>query len=417
MSHLRPVTDATFDHEVLENDLTVVVDFWAPWCGPCRLVGPIVEELAAHDDGRVAFYKLDTDENPETALRYSVRSIPALLIFRDGELVKQIVGVRSKNVLTEAIDSVLTPLPAAPARQFAHTGKRSPMQTLAARTIVATASIALAAGVVGAFIALAVDDGDTTIIQRQGPPVADATGALAPPPPSVESIGAVSAAPALSLPPMLMIAGPDDDAYPTRVFQQVGSSVVLVLTRTGGGSGFFVDAQGHLVTNYHVVQDNDEVMIDLGNGNRVPGEVVGASPDNDLAVVKIDPSGLRIVPVRFGDSDALVVGERVAAIGNPFGLERTLTTGIVSALDRELPPLEPGLAAQRGAIQTDAAVNPGNSGGPLLNVAGEVVGVTSAAIGPIAGSVGLNFAIPVNTVARLLPELIGSAVATPVSAS
>ncbi len=140
--------------------------------------------------------------------------------------------------------------------------------------------------------------------------------------------------------------------------------------------------------------------------------MVGASPDNDLAVVKIDPSGLRIVPVRLGDSDALVVGEAVAAIGNPFGLERTLTTGIVSALDRELPPLEPGLAPQRGAIQTDTSVNPGNSGGPLINMAGEVVGVTSAAIGPIAGSVGLNFAIPVNTVARLLPELIGSAVAT-----
>ena len=279
------------------------------------------------------------------------------------------------------------------------------MQMLAARTIIASASVALAAGVAGAFIALAVDDGDTTIIQGQPPPVADATGALASPP---------AAAPAVALdpPPMLMISGPTGTAYPTRIFEQVAPSVVLVQTPTGGGTGFFVDTQGHLITNYHVVQGNDEVIIDLGDGNRVRGEVVGASPDNDLAVVKIDPSGLRIVPVRLGDSDALVVGEAVAAIGNPFGLERTLTTGIVSALDRELPPLEPGLAPQRGAIQTDTSVNPGNSGGPLINMAGEVVGVTSAAIGPIAGSVGLNFAIPVNTVARLLPELIGSAVAT-----
>ena len=131
------------------------------------------------------------------------------------------------------------------------------------------------------------------------------------------------------------------------------------------------------------------------------------------AVVKIDPSGLRIVPVHLGDSDALVVGDRVAAIGNPFGLERTLTTGVVSALDRELPSLQVGLARQQGAIQTDAAINPDNSGGPLVNMVGEVVGVTSAAFSPIAGSVGLNFAIPVNTVARLLPDLTEGAVGAP----
>ena len=274
------------------------------------------------------------------------------------------------------------------------------MSKLAARTIVASASIALAAGVAGAFIALAVDGGDTTIIQQQ-------------PAAAVDAVGAATQAPAPESPPMIRIAGPADAAYPMRIFEQVALAVVLVQTPTGGGSGFFVDTQGHLITNYHVVQGNTEVLIVLGDGSRVRGEVLGASPDNDLAVVKIDPRGLRIVPVHLGDSDALVVGDRVAAIGNPFGLQRTLTTGVVSALDRELPPLEEGLARQQGIIQTDTAINPGNSGGPLINMAGEVVGVTSAAIGPIAGSVGVNFAIPVNTVARLLPELTDGAGGAP----
>ncbi len=274
------------------------------------------------------------------------------------------------------------------------------MSKLAARTIVVSASTALAAGLAGAFIALAVDDGGTTIIQQQ-------------PAAAVDAAGAAAQTPTLESPPMIMISGPVDAAYPMRIFEQVALSVVLVQTPTGGGSGFFVDTQGHLVTNYHVVQGNIEVLIVLGDGSRVRGEVLGASPDNDLAVVKIDPSGLRIVPVHLGDSDALVVGDRVAAIGNPFGLERTLTTGVVSALDRELPPLQVGLAPQQGAIQTDAAINPGNSGGPLINMAGEVVGVTSVAFSPVAGSVGVNFAIPANTVARLLPDLIEGAVDAP----
>ncbi len=274
------------------------------------------------------------------------------------------------------------------------------MSKLATRTIVASAITALAAGLAGAFIALAVDDGDTTIIQQQ-------------PAAAVDTEGAATQAPILEPPPMIMISGPVDAAYPMRIFEQVALSVVLVQTPTGGGSGFFVDAQGHLVTNYHVVQGNIEVVIVLGDGSRVRGEVLGASPDNDLAVVKIDPSGLRILPVQLGDSDALIVGDRVAAIGNPFGLERTLTTGVVSALDRELPPLQEGLAPQQGAIQTDAAINPGNSGGPLINMAGEVVGVTSVAFSPIAGSVGVNFAIPAKTVARLLPDLIEGAVDAP----
>ncbi len=268
------------------------------------------------------------------------------------------------------------------------------------RQLLVSVVVGFSAAIGGAFIALAIDDGDTTIIQQ--PPAA-----------AVATVDAAAQAPILESPPMIRISGPADAAYPMRIFEQVALSVVLVQTPTGGGSGFFVDTQGHLITNYHVIQGNDEVVIVLGDGSRVRGEVLGASPDNDLAVVKIDPSGLRIVPVHLGDSDALVVGDRVAAIGNPFGLERTLTTGVVSALDRELPPLQEGLAPQQGAIQTDTAINPGNSGGPLINMAGEVVGVTSAAFSPVAGSVGVNFAIPINTVARLLPDLTEGAVGAP----
>ena len=251
----------------------------------------------------------------------------------------------------------------------------------------------LAAAVAGAFIAVVIDDGSTTIVL----PAPDAP---------IATLEAAAEAPAPEPSPVVLVpADGEPVSYPARIFGAVAQSVVSVQTPAGGGSGFFVDDSGHLITNYHVVQGRDEVMVGLADGRRVPGSIVGSSPDDDLAVVKIDPRGLEIQPVRLGDSDLLVVGERVAAIGNPFGLERTLTTGIVSALGRELPPLQAGGPPQRGAIQTDAAVNPGNSGGPLINFGGEVVGVTSLAFSPVAGSVGVNFAIPVTTVARVLSEM------------
>ena len=190
--------------------------------------------------------------------------------------------------------------------------------------------------------------------------------------------------------------------------------MVSIVTNGGGGTGFFVDAEGNIVTNYHVVQSASTVTVELSDGTIVQGTVRGFDDANDLAVVQVNPSGLAITPVRLGDSDGLIVGEPVAAIGHPFALERTLTTGIISATGRTRPPLRDGGRSQRGLIQTDAAVNPGNSGGPLINAAGEVVGVNASAESPVRGSVGTNFAVPVNLVTRFLPAMIaGEMVAHP----
>ena len=269
------------------------------------------------------------------------------------------------------------------------------MLKLTSRSVFASTSVALGAAVAGAFIALAIDGEETTVIQ---PALLARAETMAP------ALEAPAAEPPLAV--LVPSEGEREVAFsPTHIFQRVVPSVVGVETPMGSGSGFFVDDQGRLITNYHVVQGSDEVMIALGDGSRVPGEVLGSDPDNDLALVKIDPAGLQIAVVHLGDSDALVVGESVAAIGNPFGLERTLTTGVVSAMGREGPPLVQGRDPQQGLIQTDTAINPGNSGGPLINEAGEVIGVTSSAISPVRGSVGVNFAIPVNTLKRFIAEM------------
>jgi len=178
--------------------------------------------------------------------------------------------------------------------------------------------------------------------------------------------------------------------------------------REGQGSGFVYDAQGHIVTNNHVVRDADEVQITFSDGRTVPAEIVGTDPDSDLAVLKVDAESLQ--PLPLGDSDALRVGQPVVAIGNPFGLQGTMTFGIVSALGRLLPA---GGATGSNArytipdiIQTDAAINPGNSGGPLLDMQGRVVGVNAAIESPVRASSGVGFAIPVNIVKKVVPALI-----------
>jgi len=176
----------------------------------------------------------------------------------------------------------------------------------------------------------------------------------------------------------------------------------------GVGSGFVVNMEGYIVTNNHVVEDADETQVTFYDGTSVRAEIVGTDPDSDLAVLKVDVPADVLHPVELGDSDNLQVGQRAIAVGNPFGLRGTLTTGIISALGRSLPLGR--ASAVIGArftipelIQTDAAINPGNSGGPLLDSQGRVIGVNMAYD---ASAAGIGFAIPVNTVKRVVPKLI-----------
>ena len=202
------------------------------------------------------------------------------------------------------------------------------------------------------------------------------------------------------------VATPTEAFDPIAIFKSVEPAVVSILTDGGAGTGFFVDTTGHIVTNYHVVQGASTATVELSDGSTLTGAVLGFDSANDLAVVRVDLEEQAVVPVRLGDSDTLIVGEPVAAIGHPFGLQRTLTTGIISATSRTRPPLLNGGRLQRGLIQTDAALNPGNSGGPLINADGEVIGVNAIAESPVRGSVGTNFAVPVNLVTRFLPQMI-----------
>ena len=172
----------------------------------------------------------------------------------------------------------------------------------------------------------------------------------------------------------------------------------------GSGSGSVIDNQGHILTNYHVVEGTQKLTVNLGGDKVFPARVIGGDPDTDLAVIKIDPpaSGLTVVP--FSDSDRLVIGQKVLAIGNPFGLDRTLTTGVISGLQRPIRgtnnrPIE-------GAIQTDASINPGNSGGPLLDKYGKMIGINAQIYSRTGTSSGVGFAIPVNIAKRVVPQLI-----------
>ena len=173
----------------------------------------------------------------------------------------------------------------------------------------------------------------------------------------------------------------------------------------GNGSGSVIDTNGDILTNYHVIEGATKVTVNFGADKVYPARVIGGDPDTDLAVIKIDspPEGLTVVPL--GDSDKLDVGQKVLAIGNPFGLDRTLTTGVISGLQRPIRarnnhPID-------AAIQTDASINPGNSGGPLLDKFGKMIGINSQILSPSGGgSVGVGFAIPVNTAKRIVPQLL-----------
>ena len=203
------------------------------------------------------------------------------------------------------------------------------------------------------------------------------------------------------------------------IFERVSPSVVQVVGRAGAleaplpegengraqsGTGFIWDAAGHIVTNDHVVEGAGSLAVRLATGQVLRAQRVGTAPNYDLAVIRVDNTRSLPPPVAIGASDDLKVGQWVFAIGNPFGLDQTLTTGIISALKRRLPT-----SAGReitNVIQTDAAINPGNSGGPLLNSAGRVIGVNTAILSPSGTSAGIGFAIPIDAVNRVVPELI-----------
>jgi S1-C subfamily serine protease len=173
--------------------------------------------------------------------------------------------------------------------------------------------------------------------------------------------------------------------------------------RSGTGSGFVIDAQGHILTNHHVIEGAQRLSVSFGEKS-YPATKVGEDPDTDLAVIKVDAPRdvLKVIP--FGDSDNLVVGQKVLAIGNPFGFARTLTTGVISGLQR---PIRARNNRQiEGAIQTDASINPGNSGGPLLDSSGRVIGINSQILSPAGGSVGVGFAVPASIAKRIVPQLI-----------
>jgi len=194
------------------------------------------------------------------------------------------------------------------------------------------------------------------------------------------------------------------------VYNKVNRSVVQIVNGQGTGSGFVVDQSGLVLTNNHVIEGADSVVVIFSDGTKRQGQVLGADSNHDLAVVKVDLPA-NVTPVTLGDSDKVQVGETAIAIGSPFGLDQTVTQGIISAVHRDWEPGDGSV--QRDLIQSDTPINPGNSGGPLLNANGEVIGINTMIESPVRGSVGVGFSIPINTAKQLLPKLASGEKVTP----
>jgi len=236
---------------------------------------------------------------------------------------------------------------------------------------------------------------------------------------SLFALSSILLVPGLQSAPEYLSFQTEDEANNIEIFSAASPSVVFVtnsgLVRSnpfsrnveeiprGAGTGFVWDGNGLIVTNYHVVQDASRITIRLQDQSSWEAQVVGLAPDKDLALLKIDAPEELLSPLPLGDSANLQVGRKVIAIGNPFGLDTTMTVGVVSALGREITSLTNRTI--RDAIQTDASINPGNSGGPLLNSLGQLVGVNTQIISPSGANAGIGFAIPVNTVKRVIPQL------------
>jgi len=209
-----------------------------------------------------------------------------------------------------------------------------------------------------------------------------------------------------------------EDSLLVNLYQRVNPAVVYIevlvndggtLAPLGSGSGFVIDTEGQIVTNNHVVEQADALRVVFSDGGVADAQILGLDPYSDLAVIQVDLPPERLVPLELSDSSTLQVGQRVVAIGNPFGLEGTMTVGIVSALGRTLPAQVlqgTGRFSNPEIIQTDAAINPGNSGGPLLDIRGRVIGVNTAIRSTTGTNSGIGFAVPVNTVKRIVPALI-----------
>jgi S1-C subfamily serine protease len=202
-----------------------------------------------------------------------------------------------------------------------------------------------------------------------------------------------------------------------KLYRSVSDGVVYVQSTTdqgvASGSGFLLDTDGHIVTNEHVIAGAGSVQVRIGDhGSPVDAQIVGADPNTDVAVLKVDPSAVgNAHPLSLGNSDDLQIGQSAVAIGSPFGLQGTLTSGIVSALDRQIQ--SPSGAAIDGAIQTDAAINPGNSGGPLLNRSGQVIGINAQIASESGTNSGVGFAIPINTVKKVASEIENGSIGQP----
>ncbi len=214
----------------------------------------------------------------------------------------------------------------------------------------------------------------------------------------------------------------DDESSTVEIFRRSSPAVVYITSSElrgrlfspqvyevyevpkGEGAGFLWDREGHVVTNYHVVHGAHQLMVSLHDGSQREATLAGTAPEYDLAVLRINPEGIETRPLPVGDSADLQVGRKVLAIGNPFGFDASLSVGVVSALGREIAG--PAGLKMRNVIQTDAAINPGNSGGPLLDSSGRLVGVNTVLFSPSGASAGIGFAIPVNTVTRVVPQLI-----------
>jgi S1-C subfamily serine protease len=209
----------------------------------------------------------------------------------------------------------------------------------------------------------------------------------------------------------------NDEVLNVRIYRQTSPAVANILTKAteydfwmdpvpveGAGSGFVIDNKGYVLTNFHVVQGAQSIEVVLGDQSRYSAKFIGADQRNDVALLKIEPKSKQLVTLPLGDSAALQVGQKVLAIGNPFGFQSTLTTGVVSALGRTVQTSQTTFIDE--AIQTDAAINRGNSGGPLINTHGEVIGINSAIYTPTGTTAGIGFAIPINTAKRIAHDLI-----------